>query len=208
MRCELGRCGRPAIRGLWSRMQCGSPASTRNVPKDCCARSTKPAARPSRRSTIRSGSLLARSRWSMTTRCSPSSTIPLTDSKPPSRSARPPRSAWRCRLRSSCSSCWAGRRTRHAAVWSTSCDVLIQTGSRGSALESLRHDTHACALFDIPPCSWRTLLRALLGNTSATTSWAGCGVLVRLLIGETIPALLADDDLVLTLSVSAPQLAG
>jgi hypothetical protein len=51
------------------------------------------------------------------------------------------------------------------------------------------------------------LLRALLGNPHpayAATS-AGKGVLLRLLIGETLPVLLRDDDLVLSLSLAAPR---
>ena len=50
------------------------------------------------------------------------------------------------------------------------------------------------------------MLRALLGNPhpayAATT--AGRGVLLRLLIGETLPVLLRDDDLILTISLAAP----
>lgn len=86
------------------------------------------------------------------------------------------------------------------------CDALVRMGSRGSAFETLRHDAHACALLDVPPRSWRALLRALLGSPSSATTSADRGVLVRLLIGETIPALLADDDLVLALSVAPPGL--
>ena len=50
------------------------------------------------------------------------------------------------------------------------------------------------------------LLRALLGCPDPTlaATGAGRGVLLRLLIGETLPVLLRDDDLVLTLSLAAP----
>ena len=58
-----------------------------------------------------------------------------------------------------------------------------------------------------PRASWTVLLRALLGTPPpayAATS-AGKGVLLRLLIGETLPVLLRDDDLVLSLSLAAPR---
>ena len=49
-------------------------------------------------------------------------------------------------------------------------------------------------------------MKALLGNPhpayAATT--AGRGVLLRLLIGESLPVLLRDDDLVLTISLASP----
>ncbi|MCT1549012.1 hypothetical protein [Brevibacterium casei] len=86
------------------------------------------------------------------------------------------------------------------------CVALTKTGTRQTAYESLRRDKHARALLDIPRRSWTTLLRALLGNPHpayATTS-AGRGVLLRLLIGETLPVLLRDDDLILTISLAAP----
>jgi len=50
-------------------------------------------------------------------------------------------------------------------------------------------------------------LKVLLGNPHpayAATS-TGRGVLLRLLIGESIAVLLRDDDLVLTVSLSAPR---
>ncbi|WGP06190.1 hypothetical protein QFE97_00150 [Bacillus subtilis] len=86
------------------------------------------------------------------------------------------------------------------------CGALTKTGTRQAAYEMLRRDKHARALLDIPRSSWTALLRALLGNPhpayAATT--AGRGVLLRLLIGETLPVLLRDDDLILTISLAAP----
>ncbi|MCJ2194793.1 hypothetical protein M3G43_03170 [Brevibacterium casei] len=86
------------------------------------------------------------------------------------------------------------------------CGALTKTGTRQAAYEALRRDKHARALLDIPRSSWTALLRALLGNPhpayAATT--AGRGVLLRLLIGETLPVLLRDDDLILTISLAAP----
>ena len=86
------------------------------------------------------------------------------------------------------------------------CGALTKTGTRQAAYEALRRDKHARALLDIPRSSWTALLRALLGNPhpayAATSS--GRGVLLRLLIGETLAVLLRDDDLILTISLAAP----
>lgn len=87
------------------------------------------------------------------------------------------------------------------------CGALTKTGTRQGAYEALRRDRHARALLDLPRASWTALLRALLGNPHpayAATS-AGKGVLLRLLIGEPLPVLLRDDDLVLSLSLAAPR---
>lgn len=90
------------------------------------------------------------------------------------------------------------------------CGVLTKTGTRQGAYEALRRDKHARALLDIPGRSWSTLLKALLGNPhpAYATTAAGRGVLLRLLIGETLPVLLRDDDLVLTISLAAPNTHG
>ncbi|OSM44563.1 hypothetical protein [Nesterenkonia sp. PF2B19] len=87
------------------------------------------------------------------------------------------------------------------------CGVLTKTGTRQAAYEALRRDKHARALLDIPGRSWSALLKALLGNPHpayAATS-TGRGVLLRLLIGESLPVLLRDDDLILTISLAAPS---
>ena len=90
------------------------------------------------------------------------------------------------------------------------CHALARAGSRQSAFEVLRRDKHSRALLDLPGTSWTALLRALLGNptpgVSATS--AGRGILLRLLIGETLPVLLHDDDLVLAVSLAAPKRGG
>lgn len=90
------------------------------------------------------------------------------------------------------------------------CQALARAGSRQSAFEVLRRDQHSRALLDLPGPSWTALLRVLLGNPApgvAATS-AGRGILLRLLIGETLPVLLHDDDLVLTVSLAAPKHGG
>ncbi|MCM1014401.1 hypothetical protein [Brevibacterium sp. XM4083] len=87
------------------------------------------------------------------------------------------------------------------------CAALINAGSRHTAYENLRRDQHSRALLDVPGRSWTAMLRALLGNPHpglAATS-AGKGVLLRLLLGETLPVLLHDDDLVLAISLAAPH---
>ena len=86
------------------------------------------------------------------------------------------------------------------------CAALTRVGNRHTAYETLRRDKHARALLDLPSRSWAVLLRALLGSPSPelAASGAGRGILLRLLIGETLPVLLRDDDLVLTVSLAAP----
>ncbi len=86
------------------------------------------------------------------------------------------------------------------------CGALAKAGARHTAYESLRRDQHARALLDLPGRSWTALLKALLGNPhpSLAATPAGRGVLLRLLIGESIPVLLRDDDLVLSLCLAAP----
>ena len=50
------------------------------------------------------------------------------------------------------------------------------------------------------------LLRALLGNPhpAYASTGAGRGILLRLLLGETLELLLRDDDLILALALAAP----
>ncbi len=90
------------------------------------------------------------------------------------------------------------------------CGALMKAGTRQSAYESLRRDRHARALLDLPRRSWAALLKALLGNPHpayvATSS--GRGVLLRLLLGETLDLLLRDDDLILALALAAPNGGG
>ncbi len=86
------------------------------------------------------------------------------------------------------------------------CAALTRVGNRHTAYETLRRDKHARALLDLPGRTWAVLLRALLGSPlpELAATGAGRGLLLRLLIGETLPVLLRDDDLVLTLSLAAP----
>lgn len=87
------------------------------------------------------------------------------------------------------------------------CGALTRAGARQAAYESLRRDRHARALLDIPGHSWTALLKVLLGHPHpayAATS-TGRGVLLRLLIGESLSMLLRDDDLVLSVSLATPR---
>ncbi|MGN6035899.1 hypothetical protein ACP6NG_10985 [Brevibacterium casei] len=87
------------------------------------------------------------------------------------------------------------------------CQALARAGSRRRADEALRRDLHSRALLDIHRHGWWALRRALLGNPApayAATA-AGRGVLLRLLLGERLPVLLRDDDLVLMIALAAPR---
>jgi hypothetical protein len=82
----------------------------------------------------------------------------------------------------------------------------MKSGSRQAAAEALRRDRHVRALLDLPRRSWNVLLKALLGNPDPAyrATSAGRGVLLRLLVGETLDVLLRDDDLILALALAAP----
>lgn len=90
------------------------------------------------------------------------------------------------------------------------CGALMKAGTRQSAYESLRRDRHARALLDLPRRSWAALLRALLGNPypAYVATSSGRGILLRLLLGETLDLLLRDDDLILALALAAPSSGG
>lgn len=86
------------------------------------------------------------------------------------------------------------------------CDALVHSGSRHGAHEYLRRDKQVRALLDIPGPSWGVLLWVMLGKPEpmyAATN-LGRGVLMRLLIGETVSLLLRDDDLVEALVLATP----
>ncbi len=86
---------------------------------------------------------------------------------------------------------------------------IIESGTRSAAHELLRRDPHPRALFDLPRSSWATMLRVVLGNPSPNHACTaeGHGLLLRLLIGETVRELLDDDHLVVAISTSAPRKA-
>lgn len=94
----------------------------------------------------------------------------------------------------------AGAAVRHV------CTRLADAPARMSAYEALRRDTHTRVLLGLPQSSWSGLLRAVLGHPDPqlVNTNAGRGVLLRLLIGERLQDLLADDDLVVLVGGSAP----
>lgn len=99
---------------------------------------------------------------------------------------------------------WAPEVTRAGIEYV--CARLAESVSRAGAYESLRRDRHARALLDLPAPSWYRLLRITLGTPDANLAGtnAARGVLLRLLIGEPLRLLLADEDLVLAVSLAAP----
>lgn len=86
------------------------------------------------------------------------------------------------------------------------CARLAESVSRAGAYESLRRDRHARALLDIPAPSWYRLLRIILGSSDPHLSGtnAGRGVLLRLLIGDSLRHLIADSELETAIKVAAP----
>ena len=103
--------------------------------------------------------------------------------------------------------CWHGWEPEVArAAVECICARLAESVSRAGAYESLRRDRHARALLDIPAPSWYRLLRIILGSPDqhlAGTN-AGRGVLLRLLIGDSLRHLIADGELETSIKVAAP----
>jgi len=86
------------------------------------------------------------------------------------------------------------------------CARLTDATSRPAAFEQLRRDQAARALLDLPQTSWRAMLQALLGCPDPVQEHtaAGRGVLLRLLVGDTLEALLHDDRLLAGLLDNLP----
>lgn len=103
--------------------------------------------------------------------------------------------------------CWNGWEPELARA-SIECITarLAESVSRAGAYESLRRDRHARALLDIPAPSWYRLLRIILGSpdTHLAGTNAGRGVLLRLLIGDSLRHLIADSELETAIKVAAP----
>lgn len=84
---------------------------------------------------------------------------------------------------------------------------LADLSSRPHAVEVLRRDRTAPKLLGLPPRSWTALLRIVLGHPApkyAGTS-TGDGVLLRLLSGEPVDALRADESLMKTIRAAHPD---
>ncbi len=103
--------------------------------------------------------------------------------------------------------CWHGWEPEVArAAVECICARLAESVSRAGAYESLRRDRHARALLDIPAPSWYRLLRIILGSpdTHLSGTNAGRGVLLRLLIGDSLRNLIANSELETAIKVAAP----
>lgn len=103
--------------------------------------------------------------------------------------------------------CWHGWEPEMArAAVECICARLAESVSRAGAYESLRRDRHARALLDIPAPSWHRLLRIILGSPDAhlVGTNAARGVLLRLLIGDSLRHLIADSELETAIKVAAP----
>ena len=85
-------------------------------------------------------------------------------------------------------------------------NALARIGSRRGTYEALRRDKHARALLDLPAAAWTCLLRVLLGHPEPAyaTTMAGRGILLRLMLGETLADLLGDDALVASIVRATP----
>lgn len=85
---------------------------------------------------------------------------------------------------------------------------LIRTGNRFSAFESLRRDGNGEALLDIDHQAWLVVLRVALGNhhPDHLHTAAGRGVLQRLLTGEHLDELFADEELADAVQLAAPAI--
>jgi hypothetical protein len=86
------------------------------------------------------------------------------------------------------------------------CARLSDATSRPAAFEQLRRDHAARALLDLSQMSWRAMLLALLGSPDPVheQTAAGRGILLRLLIGESLESLLHDDTLLAGLIDNSP----
>ncbi len=103
--------------------------------------------------------------------------------------------------------CWHGWEPEVArAAVECICARLAESVSRAGAYESLRRDRHARALLDIPAPSWYRLLRIILGSPDAHLAGtnAARGLLLRLLIGDSLRHLIADAELETAIKVAAP----
>ena len=86
------------------------------------------------------------------------------------------------------------------------CARLADIGDRHGAYEILRRDKALRAQLDLSHQAWIGLLRLTLGHRSATGVLRH-GVLARLLVGDTLAEMLADDHLVATAVAARPDRA-
>ncbi|GAA1996441.1 hypothetical protein [Microbacterium pumilum] len=86
------------------------------------------------------------------------------------------------------------------------CARLADATSRPAAFEQLRRDQAARTLLDLPQAAWRAMLQVLLGcpDPAQEHTAAGRGILLRLLVGDSLEALLHDDRVLASLLDNAP----
>lgn len=84
------------------------------------------------------------------------------------------------------------------------CARLADLGDRPAAYEILRRDKALRARFDLPHTCWIGLLRLLLGHPTRTGRLRH-GLLARLLVGDTLPELLADGEMVAAAVAARPD---
>lgn len=101
---------------------------------------------------------------------------------------------------------WPEQTIRHAIGYIAA--RLIESGNRVTAHEGLRKDRLALVALDLTQPTWSTLLTIVLGNPHPDHEHTrlGHGIWWRLLLGATPTCLLAEDDLVRTISEAAPTL--
>lgn len=90
------------------------------------------------------------------------------------------------------------------------CSRIIRCGDRHAAYESLRRDQDARALLELDQKAWLDVLRAVLGNPNPDyiATAAGRGILLRLLVGQQLDELCADDALADAIMDAALNSAG
>lgn len=90
------------------------------------------------------------------------------------------------------------------------CENLARLGNRASAVDVLLRDTHARAMLDVTKPSWKAAVKTLLGNPNPAyaATKSGRGLLMRLVVGETLAEILTDDAIVRRISEAAPLLGG
>ena len=71
---------------------------------------------------------------------------------------------------------------------------------------ALRRDNRARAMLDVGRKPWNAAIRVLLGtpNPAYGATKAGRGLLMRLVLGETLEDVFTDDDIVRKLAATAP----
>lgn len=101
---------------------------------------------------------------------------------------------------------WPEQAIQHAMSYIAA--RLIDSGNRVTTHEGLRKDHLALVALDLTQSTWSTLLTIVLGNPRPDYEHTklGHGIWYRFLIGETPNDLLYEDDLVRSITTSAPTI--